>query len=94
MYNYGEVIKMNQYKKELLAAYSYYYKKQPGHTYSLLVVKVELMDCYNFFINDQHGANFMYDLTSIPFADVTLYKDTLRALLQETNLPIEYRGFG
>jgi len=68
-------------------------ENEPGHTYNLLVAKVELTDKYNFTLKDIHGSTFNYNLVSIPLNEVELYKDALRTLLKTTDLPIEYRGF-
>lgn len=84
---------MNDYTRELLSAYRHYYKQLPGHIYKLLVVKNTFNSEYNFFIEDLHGSIYSYGLVSIPFEKVELYKEALRALLKETNLAIEYRGF-
>lgn len=78
--------------KNILASFNQLYKKKPGHSYSLLVVKDSFSSAYNFYLEEIDGATYSHGLGSIDFDDLVEYKDALRELL-DSKLKIEYRGF-
>lgn len=78
--------------KNILASFNQLYKKKPGHSYSLLVVKDSFSSAYNFYLEEIDGATYSHGLGSIDFDDLVEYKDTLRKLL-DSKVKIEYRGF-
>lgn len=78
--------------KNILASFNQLYKKKPGHSYSLLVVKDSFSSAYNFYLEDVAGATYSRGLGSVAFDELNEYKDTLRKLL-DSKVKIEYRGF-
>lgn len=78
--------------KNILASFNQLYKKKPGHSYSLLVVKDSFSSAYNFYLEEIDGATYSHGLGSISFDQIDEYKGTLRQLL-DSKLKVEYRGF-
>lgn len=78
--------------KDILASFEHLYKKKPGHSYSLLVVKDMSHSTYNFYLEEHDGATYSHGLGSIDFDQLDEYKNTLRKLL-DSKLKVEYRGF-
>ncbi|WP_208422084.1 hypothetical protein [Latilactobacillus fragifolii] len=83
---------MSDNERQILESFKQMYKKLPGHTYSLVVVKNVYDGSYNFFIDDVHGATWSNALGSVPFSELDEYKSVLKKLLA-SGLPVEYRGF-
>lgn len=83
---------MTDNERQILETFKLLYKKLPGHTYSLIVVKNVYHNAYNFFIGDVYGATWSNALGSVPFDDLDEYKSVLKKLLA-SGLPVEYRGF-
>lgn len=78
--------------KNILAAFEHLYKKKPGHSYSILLVKDRFGSTYNFYLEEHDGATYSHGLGSISFDQLDEYKETLRRLL-DSKLKVEYRGF-
>ncbi|MFL2063871.1 hypothetical protein ACEN4E_07895 [Latilactobacillus sakei] len=78
--------------KNILASFNQLYKKKPGHSYSLLVVKDSFSSAYNFYLEEIDGATYSHGLGSVLFDQPEAYKVTLRKLL-DNKLQVEYRGF-
>lgn len=78
--------------ENILASFKHLYKKKPGHSYSILVVKDKFGSTYNFYLEELDGATYSHGLGSIDFDQIDEYKDTLRKFL-DSKLKVEYRGF-
>lgn len=83
---------MTDNEKHIVEAFKRYYKKSPRHSYSLLVVKDQFNDTYNFYLEEVNGATYSHGLGVVAFERIEEYKDVLRKLL-DNKMKVEYRGF-
>lgn len=72
---------MTDDEKHIIATFNQLYKKKPGHSYSLLVVKDRFNDTYNFYLEESDGATYSHGLGSVGFDNRDEYKETLQQLL-------------